>query len=71
MRKPELVFIAGCNAAGKSSFIRTRINELSGFEIIMTDVYKGRSKEVFKKALGSGTDIVLETVFNDFSFKTW
>ena len=69
MRKPELVFIAGCNAAGKSSFIRTRINELSGFEIIMTDVYKGRSKEVFKKALGSGTDIVLETVFNDSSFK--
>jgi predicted ABC-type ATPase len=69
MRKPELVFIAGCNAAGKSSFIRTRINELSGFEIIMTDVYKGRSKEVFKKALGSGIDIVLETVFNDSSFK--
>ena len=69
MRKPEFVFIAGCNAAGKSSFIRTRINELNGFEIIMTDVYKGRSKEVFKKALQSGVDIVLETVFNDSSFK--
>ncbi len=44
MRKPELIFIVGCNAAGKSSFIRTRISELYGFEIIMTDVYKGRTK---------------------------
>lgn len=69
MRQPELIFIAGCNAAGKSSFIRTRINELTGFEIIMTDVYKGRSKSVFKNALENCKDIILETVFNDASFK--
>lgn len=69
MRKPELIFIVGCNAAGKSSFIRTRISELHGFEIIMTDVYKGRTKDVFKEALKQGKDIILETVFNDASFK--
>ena len=45
MGNPELIFIVGCNAAGKSSFIRTRLNELANFEIIMTDVSKGRSKE--------------------------
>jgi len=51
MNEPELIFIVGPNAAGKSSFIRTRINELNGCEIIMTDVYKSRSKEVFAQAL--------------------
>lgn len=51
MPKPELLFVVGCNAAGKPSFIRTRINNLDGFEIIMTDVYKGRSKEVFLQAV--------------------
>ncbi|HET7116535.1 MAG TPA: zeta toxin family protein [Hanamia sp.] len=69
MKKPELIFIAGCNASGKSTFIRTRLNEFSGFEVIMTDAYKGRTKEVFKQALLRGKDIVLETVFNDESFK--
>jgi predicted ABC-type ATPase len=68
MPQPELIFVVGPNAAGKSSFIRTRINELEGYEIIMTDVFKGRSKEVFAKALASRKDIVLETVFNDASF---
>ncbi len=66
---PEIIFIVGPNAAGKSSFIRTRINELEGCEIIMTDVYKGRSKEVFSKALALKKDIILETVFNDSSYK--
>jgi predicted ABC-type ATPase len=69
MEAPELVFIAGCNAAGKSSFIRTRMNELPTFEIIMPDVYKGRTKQVFASALSLRKDIVLETVFNDESFK--
>jgi len=69
MTQPELVFIAGPNAAGKSSFIRTRINDLEGCEIIMTDVYKGRSKDVFSGALKLKKDIVIETVFNDSSFK--
>jgi predicted ABC-type ATPase len=69
MSKPELVFVVGPNAAGKSSFIRTRINELDGCEIIMTDVYKSRSKTVFKAALKQQRDIILETVFNDESFK--
>src|ERR1700730_1770119 len=70
MNKPELIFIVGPNAAGKSSFIRTRINDLDGCEIIMTDVYKSRSKEVFAQALALRKDIVLETVFNDSSFTT-
>jgi predicted ABC-type ATPase len=69
MEKPELIFIAGCNASGKSTFIRTRLNELSGFEIVMADVYKGRTKEVFTEALNKKKNIILETVFNDESFK--
>ena len=69
MGNPELIFIVGCNAAGKSSFIRTRLNELPNFEIIMTDVSKGRSKEVVQDALNQQKNIVLETVFNDASFK--
>jgi predicted ABC-type ATPase len=69
MRSPELIFVSGCNAAGKSSFIRTRLSQLSGFEVIMPDVYKGRTKEVFYKSLSQGKDILLETVFNDESFK--
>jgi len=69
MKRPELVLIAGCNAAGKSTFIRTRLNELERFEIIMTDVYKGRTKELVKKAIAGRKDILIETVFNDASFK--
>ncbi len=69
MKKPELVLIAGCNAAGKSTFIRTRLNELERFEIIMTDVYKGRTKELVKKAIIQRKDILIETVFNDGAFK--
>ncbi len=59
MNKPELVFVVGCNAAGKSSFIRSRLYDLSDFEIIMTDVHKGRSKEVFQGALEQKKNIVL------------
>lgn len=70
MKRPELIFVAGCNAAGKSSFIRTRLSELRGFEIIMTDVYKSRTKDVFKDTLKQRKDIILETVFNDSSLRT-
>ncbi len=69
MKRPELIFVAGCNAAVKSTFIRTRLVELSTFEVIMSDVYKGRTKEIFNQALQQKKDIVLETVFNDGSFK--
>jgi len=51
MKKPSLIFISGCNAAGKSTFIRTRLNELEGFEVLMTDVYKGRTKELARQAI--------------------
>jgi predicted ABC-type ATPase len=71
MEQPRLIFVAGCNAAGKSSFIRTRINQLSDFEIIMTDVYKSRAKEVFDDALKERKNIILETVFNDGAFRDW
>ncbi|MEX8547041.1 MAG: zeta toxin family protein [Mucilaginibacter sp.] len=69
MDKPELVFVAGCNAAGKSTFIRTRLNELQRFEILMTDVYKSRTKKLAKKAIAKGKNVLIETVFNDNSFK--
>ena len=69
MDRPSLIFIAGCNAAGKSTFIRTRLNELEVFEILMTDVYKSRTKELAKQAIGAGKNILIETVFNDPSFK--
>lgn len=61
--------VAGCNAAGKSSFIRSRLDQLEGFEIVMTDVYKGRSKEIVSASLKERKNIILETVFNDSSFK--
>lgn len=66
---PELVFVVGCNAAGKSTFIRTRLNELEGFEVLMTDVYKSRTKDLARKCIDSAQDVLIETVFNDLSFK--
>jgi len=69
VKVPELIFVVGCNAAGKSTFIRSRLSELTGFEIIMTDVYKGRTKEVFTLAVKQRKDIIIETVFNDLLFK--
>jgi predicted ABC-type ATPase len=68
MDKPEFIMVVGCNAAGKSTFIRTRLNEFEGFEILMTDVYKGRTKSLVKQATSKQRNIVLETVFNDSSF---
>lgn len=70
MRIPQLIFVAGCNASGKSTFIRMRLNDLADFEIIMTDVYKDRTKEVFSEAVKERKDIIIETVFNDSSFRT-
>ncbi|AMP98439.1 hypothetical protein AY601_1523 [Pedobacter cryoconitis] len=69
MIQPELIFVSGCNASGKSTFIRTRLNELEGFEILMTDVYKERTKELATAAIAQRKNIVIETVFNDRSFK--
>ena len=69
MEDPRLILIAGCNAAGKSTFIRTRLNELEKFEVFMTDVYKHRTKELVRKAITQRKDILIETVFNDESFK--
>ncbi len=69
MEKPELIFISGCNAAGKSTFIRTRLNDLQYFQILMTDVYKGRTKELARQAIAAKKNILIETVFNDTSFK--
>jgi predicted ABC-type ATPase len=71
MGKLELVVVAGCNAAGKSSFIRSHFSSLEECEVIMTDVYKSRTREVFKQALQTNKNIVLETVFNDSSIKDW
>ena len=58
-------YSCGTYAAGKSSFIRSRISELEGCEAIMTDVYKNRTISVFHEALKQKKI----TVFNDSSFK--
>jgi predicted ABC-type ATPase len=45
------------------------VNELEGNEVLMTDVYKSRTKELARLAIAQGKDIIIETVFNDESFK--
>lgn len=40
MHSQNLYVVTGPNAAGKSSFIRSRSNDFYQYEIIMTDVYK-------------------------------
>lgn len=69
MPQPELFVITGPNAAGKSSFIRSRLNDFIDFEVIMTDVYKDRTRAVFSQAISEKKNIVFETVFNNSSFK--
>jgi len=69
MGSPDLIFVTGCNAAGKSSLIRTHLSIFPDYEIIMTDVYKGRSHDVFKDAVIARKNIILETPFNNEGFK--
>src|SRR6185437_4370632 len=69
MDRPDFIFVTGCNAAGKSSLIRSHLSEFPGYEVIMTDVYKGRSREVFKSAIDTSRQIILETPFNDEGFR--
>lgn len=69
MKRPDFIFVTGCNAAGKSSLIRTRMSDFFDYEVIMTDVYKGRSQEIVKEAIKCGKNILLETPFNEESFK--
>ena len=69
MNPPEFIFVTGCNAAGKSSLIRTHLSEYPDYQVIMTDVYKSRSREVFLEALKNRRQIILETPFNNESFK--
>ncbi|WP_316844466.1 zeta toxin family protein [Pedobacter psychrodurus] len=71
MAQPEFFVVTGPNAAGKSSFIRSRLNDFSGFEVIMTDVYKDRTKNIFDQAIAERKNIVFETVFNNSSFKAF
>jgi predicted ABC-type ATPase len=69
MDNPSLIFVTGCNAAGKSSLIRTHLSLFPEYEVIMTDVYKGRSKDVFKEAVKDRKNIILETPFNNEGFR--
>jgi predicted ABC-type ATPase len=71
MAQPDFFVVTGPNAAGKSSFIRSRLNDFSGFEVIMTDVYKDRTKNIFDQAIAERKNIVFETVFNNSSFKAF
>jgi hypothetical protein len=59
MPKPELLFVVGCNAAEKSTFIRTRLAQLSGYQILMKDVYKSRTKNLAELYLAEGRNIIL------------
>lgn len=54
---------------GKSSLIRTHLSLFPDFEVVMTDVYKSRSQEVFKEAVFNSRNIILETPFNNEGFK--
>ncbi|TSJ39715.1 hypothetical protein FO440_18430 [Mucilaginibacter corticis] len=69
MNRPELIMVAGCNAAGKSSFIRSRMAQLEDFIMIMTDVSKSSTKTDVRESIAAKKSIILETVFNDASFK--
>jgi predicted ABC-type ATPase len=69
MDSPELIFVTGSNAAGKSSLIRSHLSEFPDHEVIMTDVYKGRSRQVFSDVVKTRKSIILETPFNDEGFK--
>jgi predicted ABC-type ATPase len=69
MVRPELLFVTGCNAAGKSSLIRSHLSEFKDYEVIMTDVYKARSRQVFSDTIRTRKNIILETPFNDEGFK--
>lgn len=69
MESFELIFVTGSNAAGKSSLIRSHLSEFPDHEVIMTDVYKGRSRQVFSDAVKARKSIILETPFNDEGFK--
>ena len=69
MNHPDFIFVTGCNAAGKSSLIRTHLSEYPDHQVIMTEVYKSRSRDVFLEALKERKDIILETPFNNESFK--
>jgi len=52
-----------------SSFIRSRLNDLTGFEVVMTGVYKSRSKPVIRYAIQQEKSLIIVTVLNDTSFK--
>jgi predicted ABC-type ATPase len=69
MTRPHLIFVTGCNAAGKSSLIRTHLSEFPDYEVVMTDVYKGRSREVYREMVRAQKNILLETPFNEEGFK--
>lgn len=56
---PELIFIAGCNAAGKSTFIRSRLNELS---IEVNSTFHFLENSFFQFVLAKSTNNVLQTV---------
>ena len=61
----SLIIVSGCNAAGKSTFIRSRINQFENYCIIMPDVYKSGTYTVFQDALGRNDNIVLENILRD------
>lgn len=63
--KKSLIIVSGCNAAGKSTFIRSRINQFENYCIIMPDVYRSGTYPVFQEALDRNENIVLENILRD------
>lgn len=63
--KPELIIVSGCNAAGKSTFIRSRINQFEDYQIIMPDVFKQNTYPMLKQSILATKHIVLENILSD------
>jgi len=61
----SLIIVSGCNAAGKSTFIRSRISQFENYCIIMPDVYKSGTYSKFQDAIDRNENIVLENILRD------
>ncbi|NRF39681.1 hypothetical protein [Pedobacter foliorum] len=63
--KPELIIVSGCNAAGKSTFIRSRINQLEDYQIIMPDAFRENTYPILRQSILAAKHIILENILSD------
>ena len=45
----ELIFVFGCNVAGKSTFIRSGLNQLVDIKTLMTELVRPEQKMLLSK----------------------